>query len=164
VGQDDVRRCAELRHVDAMQVHGSLLYTGELDWALPLCRAMGTGVICYGPLAYGLLGGDPDATYVDWRSGTYGMDDFFVAENYARFFAPDVLAAQRSRVRAVGAVAGELGITAAAAALAWLLAQPGVTGAIVGSRSVTHIAANVAAGNIGLSAADVARIESAGRQ
>lgn len=164
VAESDVRRCATLRRVDALQVQGSLLHCDELDWALPLCATLGIGVICYGPLAYGLLSDHPADTYTDWRSGTYGMDDFFVAENHARFFAPDVLPRHRRRAAAVGKVAAELGVTAAQAALAWLLARPGVTGAIAGSRSATHIAENIAAGRIRFTETDLARIETAGRQ
>lgn len=162
VGARDLERCAAIRHVDSLQPQGSLLFRDELDALLPVCRRLGTGVVCYGPLAFGLLtGAISDDGYTDWRGGGYGMDDFFVAENYERFFAPGALALQRRRVAALAPVAEELGLTTAQAALAWLLAQPGVTGAIAGSRSRRHIAENLEAARASLSPADLDRVVAA---
>jgi methylglyoxal reductase len=158
---DDVERCATVRHVDAVQPQGSLLYTDELDALLPLTRDLGTGVICYGSLAYGLLAGGAEGPFRDWRSGTYGMDDFFVAENYDRFFSPAALPRQQRRVAAVREVARELGLSVAQAALAWLLGLDGVTGVIAGSRSAEHVADNVGAATLALSASDRDRLAAA---
>lgn len=159
---EDLERCAAIRHVDSLQPQGSLLFRDELEEALPACRRLGTGVVCYGPLAFGLLaGGVPEGGYTDWRSGTYGMDDFFVAENYERFFSSEALPRQRRRVEALRPVAAELGLTVPQAALAWLLARDGVTGAIVGSRSSAHIAENLEAARTALAPADIERIEGA---
>jgi methylglyoxal reductase len=162
VGADDLRRCARIRHVDSVQLQASLLYTDELTRMLPACDELGAGVVCYGSLAFGLLSGRiGERPPADWRSGGYGMEDFFVADNYARFFAPGVLRAQLRRVRSLREVATELEMTPAQAALAWLVAQPGVTGAIVGSRSVAHIEENVDAGRRSLSARQLERITAA---
>lgn len=162
VGPDDVRLCESLRHVDSLQVQGSLLYRSELDWALPLCRPVGTAVLCYGSLAYGLLGERTAVGYSDWRSGTYGMDDFFVADNYRRLFSPGALPRMRGYVKRLAAVAEDLGLSTVQLSLAWLLAQPGVTGAIVGSRDVAHTLENVRAGRIDLSAQRLALVQELG--
>jgi methylglyoxal reductase len=159
VTQEDVEACARLGHVDSLQVQGSLLYRSELDWALPLSTELGAGVLCYGPLAYGLLGGHRDGNYTDWRSGSYGMDDFFVEENFHRFFADDVTAQVGVAVARVQAGAAELGLTTAQASLAWLIAQPGVTGVIAGSRNPAHILENISAGSLALTPEQLAVIE-----
>lgn len=162
VDGEDLMKCQRLRHVDSLQLHGSILYRDALEWSIPLCKHQGTGLICYGPLGFGLMGDIPPR-YDDWRSGSYGMEDFFVAENFERFFAPDALPRQRQRVATVTGIARELGITAAQAALAWLIAQPGVTGAIVGSRSAIHIEENIVAGAARLAPWALARLDQAGR-
>jgi aryl-alcohol dehydrogenase-like predicted oxidoreductase len=162
VTSDDLRLCARIRHVDSMQLQASLLHTEELRRLLPVCRELGTGVVCYGALAFGLLSGSVDERRLsDWRGGGYGHEDFFVAENYARFFAPAVRSAQLRRVRSLGDVAAELGMTPTQAALGWLVAQPGVTGVLVGSRSPAHIEENVCGGRCSLSARRLARIQAA---
>jgi methylglyoxal reductase len=162
VTAEDLRRCARIRHVDSLQLEASLLYAEELRGLLAACGEVGTGVVCYGALAFGLLSGRVgERRPSDWRGGGYGQEDFFVAENYARFFAPAVLPAQLRRVRSLSAVAAELGMTPAQAALGWLAAQPGVTGALVGSRCPAHIEENVRGGCCSLSARQLERIEAA---
>jgi methylglyoxal reductase len=146
----ELEACAAIRPVDVLQLQGSLLYRDELEALEPVCRRLGTGVVCYGSLAYGLLSGGFSEDVVDWRGGREASDDFFVAENFARFFAPGVLPRQLARVAAVRAVAAELELTVAQAALAWLLAQPGVCAAIVGSRSARHIEENLEAAAVRL--------------
>jgi 1-deoxyxylulose-5-phosphate synthase len=56
-------------------------------------------------------------------------------------------------------VAERLGITPAQLALAWNIAQPGVTAAIAGSRDPRHVRANAAAGDITLDEATLAELE-----
>jgi methylglyoxal reductase len=154
----DVERCERIRHVDSVQPQASLLYPDELERLQPTCERFGIGTVCYGSLAFGLLAAPVDRAFVDWRSGTYNMDDFFVAENYPRFFAPPARRRQMRRIEAVRELAMEFDLTPAQVAIAWLLAQSGVTGAIIGSRSTAHIQENVAAATVGLTHDQVARI------
>src|ERR671918_625520 len=66
-----IERCEAIRHVDSLQPHFSLLYLRHRD-LIRWCGERGTGVVCYGPLAYGLLTGaiGPDTEFDrrDWRS------------------------------------------------------------------------------------------------
>jgi len=146
----ELETCAAIHPAEVLQLQGSLLYRNELETLGPVCRRLGTGIVCYGSLAYGLLSGSFSGDVEDWRSGKEASDDFFVVENFNRFFAPGTLPVQLARVIAVRAVASELGLTVAQAAVAWLLAQPGVSAAIVGSRSVRHIEENLAAATLRL--------------
>jgi aryl-alcohol dehydrogenase-like predicted oxidoreductase len=145
-----VRECHEARVVDAVQIQGSMLYTDELDDIGLWCAEHGIGVMSFGPLAYGLLPGAVDATSPldDWRGGERGMDDFFVEENYHRFFAPGPRQAHVDAVQRLVPIAESLGLSLAQLALAALLARPEVTGAIAGTRSPAHADANAAAGDV----------------
>src|ERR687892_2496227 len=51
-----IESCEAIRHVDSLQPHFSLLYLRHPD-LIRWCGERGTGVVCYGPLAYGLLTG-----------------------------------------------------------------------------------------------------------
>jgi len=56
-------------------------------------------------------------------------------------------------------IAARSGTTLAQLALAWNVAQPGVTSAIAGSRNPHHASANADAGGIGLDDATLAELE-----
>jgi aryl-alcohol dehydrogenase-like predicted oxidoreductase len=61
-------------------------------------------------------------------------------------------------------VAERHGVTVSAVAVAWTLACPGVTGAIVGARSPEQVDGWIAAGSLNLDDSDLARIADAVRQ
>jgi aryl-alcohol dehydrogenase-like predicted oxidoreductase len=58
-------------------------------------------------------------------------------------------------------VAARLGVTLPALAVAWALALPGVTGAIVGARRPCQVSDWLAAGDLRLAGEDIAEIERA---
>jgi aryl-alcohol dehydrogenase-like predicted oxidoreductase len=62
-------------------------------------------------------------------------------------------------VEALRPVAERSGITLAQLALAWNVAQPGVTGAIAGSRNPDHVRSNAAAGDIVLDEATLDELD-----
>ncbi|MFJ4907400.1 aldo/keto reductase [Streptomyces sp. NPDC093249] len=141
----DVRACADTGELDYLQIQASLLHRAELAEFGPLCARYGTGLMAYGPLAYGLLTGalGPDTEFTDWRGGEVGSDDFFCVENHARFFAPEARARHLRAVDALRSVAeDDAGTPPARMALAWLLARPEVTCAVVGTRNPVHAADN----------------------
>src|SRR5262245_45506844 len=124
---------------------------------LDFCSRNGTGVIPYGPLAFGLLTGSitRQTTFPnsDWRSGTHGL------RAYDQLFAPGRLEPNLSVVDALRPVALRKGITLAQLSLAWVLCQPGTTGAIAGSVSPQHVRENAAAATVKLSPADLEEID-----
>ncbi len=152
-----IQRCEAIMHVDSLQPHFSMLHQEGREDLLPFCAANGTGIVCYGPLAYGLLAGavtrdsrfGPD----DWRGGGLGVG------YYDELFAPAVLESNIEIVEDLRAIADGLGITLAQLALAWVLHQEGVTGAIAGSRSPRHVVENAAAGSVDLNAQVLEEIE-----
>ena len=153
-----IERCERIRHVDSLQPHFSLLHRGPLDELFPLCKNNGTGIVAYGPLGYGLLTGavtkDTEFGDDDWRSGVHGI------RAYEEMFAPGRLERHLAVVGALKPIADRLDITLAQLALAWVVHQDGVTGAIAGSRSPEHVRENAAGGSVELSSKELDEIES----
>jgi aryl-alcohol dehydrogenase-like predicted oxidoreductase len=118
---------------------------------LPYAAAHQIGVLVYGPLAHGLLGGhlgpdtrfDPD----DWRS----KSPDFHGQSYER------------NLRAVAELRRlaeeELGITLAQLAVGWVLAQPAVHVAIVGTRDPEHVDDVLAGADLDLGGEVMQRID-----
>jgi aryl-alcohol dehydrogenase-like predicted oxidoreductase len=71
-------------------------------------------------------------------------------------------AAERA-VRATVEVARRKGVSPSQVAIAWLLHQPGVTSPIIGARKLEHLADNMDAVNVDLSADDLATLDEASR-
>ncbi|MDX3075922.1 aldo/keto reductase [Streptomyces sp. MI02-7b] len=144
---EDVARCTDLAPVDYVQVQASVLYRDEIDAFGPLCLDRGIGLLAYGPLAYGLLTGtiDEETQFDDWRGGVVMAHDFFCAENYPRFFAPEARRAHLAIVHGLTPLAKQAGYSVAQLALSWLLARPEVVAAAVGTRNPVHAEANAAA-------------------
>jgi aryl-alcohol dehydrogenase-like predicted oxidoreductase len=127
-----LERCERVRHVDSLQPPYSLLDRAAADALIPWCAANGTGVVCYSPLGSGLLSGGFDADRVrqlpedDWR-------------RHDPDFQPPRLEANLEVVRRLERVAERHRVPVAAVAVAWVLATPGVTGAIVGARRPSQV-------------------------
>lgn len=119
-----------VRQLDSLQPPYSLLRRDVEAEILPYCRAHGIGVVAYSPLASGLLGGryTPDTTFAtgDWRS----RDPRFSGEG---------LRANLARVDRLKEIAQRFERTVSQLAIAWVLANPAVTSAIVGVRTPAHI-------------------------
>lgn len=153
-----IESCEAIRHVDSLQPQFSLMSQNGRHDLFPFCKSNGTGILCYGPLAYGLLTGaiDADTTFHedDWRGGDHGMDHY-----YNELFAPEVFPRRLRQVKALKPIAQLLGIELAQLALAWVLRQTGVTGAIAGSRSPEHVAVNAGASEVELSDPDLKAVD-----
>ena len=130
-----------------MQNHVNLLYREEEREMLPLCADQGVGIIPWSPLARGKLARSWDETTVRSETDGFGKTLYRQQEE-----------ADRAIVEAVGAIAEERGVSRATVALAWHFAK-GVTAPIVGATKEGHIAAAVAAMDLGLTEDEVARLE-----
>ena len=78
---------------------------------------------------------------------------------YPKLFAPDAIERNLDIVDRLKPVADRAGCTLAQLALAWVTSQPGVTGAIAGSRNPEHVRENAAGGSVELSAKDLEEID-----
>jgi aryl-alcohol dehydrogenase-like predicted oxidoreductase len=151
-----IARCERIRHVDSLQPHLSMLWQERLP-LLDFCSRNGTGVIAYGSLAFGLLTGSitQQTTFPhdDWRSGTLGL------RAYDQLFAPGRFEPNLAVVDALRPIALRVDATLAQLALAWVLHQPGITGAIAGSVSSDHVRENATAASVRLSTTDLEEID-----
>ena len=126
-----LERAEALGHVDTLQPPFSAIDRRAGADLLPWCRKHDTGVIVYSPMHAGLLTGAFSAERVaslpddDWRKS----DDDFTKH----------LDANLTVAEAMSTVAERHGVTTAAAAAAWTIAWPGVSGAIVGARSAEQV-------------------------
>jgi aryl-alcohol dehydrogenase-like predicted oxidoreductase len=118
---------------------------------LPYALAQDIGVLVYGPLAHGLLGGHlgPDTRFApdDWRS----KSPMFHGDPYVQNL--------RAVARLQDLATEELGITLAQLAAAWTLANPAVDVAIVGTRNPGHVDEALAAAEIDLDDGIMQRID-----
>jgi aryl-alcohol dehydrogenase-like predicted oxidoreductase len=118
---------------------------------LPAAREEGLAFLSFAPLAAGLLSGKFD------RHGT--TDD---QARRAKFDWPPVDKERAyDAVDVLRKVAARRAITVAQAALAWNLAQPGVTAAIVGARRPEQLQESLGAADVDLTAEDLAEIGAA---
>jgi aryl-alcohol dehydrogenase-like predicted oxidoreductase len=147
-------RCEAIRHVDSVQPPLSLLNRHAREEVIPWCRTNGTGVIVYSPMASGLLTGSfnreglerlaPD----DWRRRGPQFQEPKLSQNLAF-------------VERLEPIAERLRTSVASLAIAWTLAVPGVTGAIVGGRRPAQLDDWLGAGDVELDEATLAEIERA---
>jgi aryl-alcohol dehydrogenase-like predicted oxidoreductase len=133
---------------DSIQPHYNLVHRAEFERELQeLCVEFGIGVIPYSPLAGGFL------------TGKYQRDsqaDSARAEGIRKRYFNE---AGWRALDALQAVARELNSTPTATALAWLLAQPGVTSPIIGANSPEQLDASLAAVELALSREQLDRLD-----
>jgi aryl-alcohol dehydrogenase-like predicted oxidoreductase len=125
-GLDDLETCERVRHVDTFQPELNMV-TREAAEKVAWCAEQQTAVIVYSPMRSGLLTGRFSAERVASLPG----DDWRAA---AEDFQEPKLSANLALVERLGPLAERLGATLPQLAIAWTLAWPGVTGAIVGAR------------------------------
>src|SRR6266480_5075121 len=134
----------------SMQNHYNLVYREEEREMIPQCIDQGVAVLPWSPLARGLLAGN--RTRGGDRLTTRAQTDPFADSLYT----PEVDFAVVERAADVAAARG---VPTAQIALAWLLHKPGVTAPIVGATKLEHLDDAVAAEQLTLDPAEIARLE-----
>ena len=110
------------------------------------CDDLGIGAMAYGTLAHGLLAGTftRETTFdaTDWRSSgiIFGQP----------LLTPGNLERNLAVVNQLGQLADEIGTTLPGLALAWVLADPVVTLALIGARTAAEIATAARAADLSL--------------
>jgi len=128
----------------------SLLDQGDRDTVFPVVREHGLGYVPFGPLAGG------------WLAGRYRRGEAFPAgsrmtqrpEGYADYVSGRVFDA----LETLEAEAREREVSMAGLALAWLLAQPELTGVVVGPGRADQLAPVTEARSLELDQSDVNRL------
>jgi aryl-alcohol dehydrogenase-like predicted oxidoreductase len=140
--------------VDSLQPPFSLINRKAAEKEIPWCEKHHTGVICYSPMQSGLLTESFSAGRVarmaadDWRRRSPEFQEPNLSRNLALRDALRPIAKRHS-------------VSVSAVAIAWTLAWPGVTGAIVGARTPAQVDGWIQAASLKLSVADLQEIASA---
>ena len=143
-----------LGHVDTLQPPFSAIRRDVAHKELPWCAAHETGVIVYSPMQAGLLSGRFSAE----RAAALPGDDW---RSRSPEFSGERLQRNLRLAAALRPVAERRHSTVAAVAIAWTLAWPGVTGAIVGARTPEQVDGWLDAASLELDAQDLSEIASA---
>lgn len=124
----------------SVQPRYNLLYREIETELLPLCVDQGLGVIVYNPLAGGFLSGK-------YRPGQQPQAGtrFTLGSAADRYQARYWDEAQFAAVEALKAVVQDRGLELVSVAVAWVLAQPGITSALIGASGPEQLDANLAA-------------------
>jgi 1-deoxyxylulose-5-phosphate synthase len=151
IGRSEALR---LVRFESVQPRYNLLFRQIERELLPLCVEEGVGVIPYNPLAGGLLTGKHDraAPPAEGSRFTLGTAGGMYQQRYwhDREFAT---------VDALRPIAAEAGVSLTTLAVAWVLAHPAVTSAIVGASRPEQLADSVAAVDAPLDAAVKERLD-----
>lgn len=137
--------------VETLQPPYHLLHRNIEKEILPYAHQHNLGVLIYGPLAHGMLGGAlrPDTTFAagDWRASSKDFQGDAYRNNLAHLEQLAEFATS------------QLGITLGQLAVAWTLANHDIHVAIVGTRNPSHVHEALDAVNVTLDEQTLARIE-----
>ena len=149
VGQ--MRRALAIAPITSLQPRYSLIHREVEDEILPFAEEQEIGVIAYSPMGSGLLTGAMSRERIeelpadDWR------------RKHGDFREP-LLSRNLRLVRLLKAIGDHHGRTSAEVAVAWVLRNRAVTGAIVGARKPGQIEGVLGAAELRLSPKEVAEI------
>jgi aryl-alcohol dehydrogenase-like predicted oxidoreductase len=141
-------------HVGTLQPPFSAIRRDVALNELPWCAAHQTGVIVYSPMQSGLLTG----AFNKERAAALPDDDW---RRRSPFFTGEALDRNVALAEAMRPVAERHGVSVGAVAVAWTLAWPAVTAAIVGARSPQQVDGWLPAASLELTDADLDEIAQA---
>ncbi|MEK6765876.1 MAG: aldo/keto reductase [Planctomycetota bacterium] len=133
---DQMKESLKYGQIVSLQPMYSMLERDIEKEILPFCIENNIGIICYSPLASGVLTGkyDENTKFEDWRGqGIIGN------------FTGDVFVSHIRKVKEITKIAQKYGKTTAQLAINWLLHQRGVTTAIVGVKNPNQVEQNTGA-------------------
>jgi aryl-alcohol dehydrogenase-like predicted oxidoreductase len=150
-GVESIHRAAAVHPITALQIEYSLWSRDIETEVLPTIRELGIGLVAYAPLSRGFLSGEfkTPEDIKDNRKNT----PRFQGENFYK---------NLELVETIRALAADKGCTPAQLAIAWVLAQDASIIAIPGSKRISHLLENIAAGDVKLSAEDLRGIGAVG--
>ena len=145
-------RAQKIAPITSLQPPYSLIRREVEAEVLPFCGVHSVGVIAYSPMGSGMLTGAMTRARVenlpedDWRRRSPQFQEPLLTRNLNIADKLKEIAARHNR-------------TAGEAALAWVLANPVVTGAIVGVRNADQVSGIIGAMEFRLSVEEIAEIE-----
>ncbi len=152
IAPSSLRRAAAVHPVAAVQSEYSLSTRSPELGLVQSCAELGTALVAFSPVGRGLLTDRPPTAESVAQSGFLSSNPRFDAEN---------LPVNLERSDRFRALAAEMGTSAAALAIAWLLHRGEQVIPIPGTRSTDHLRELAAGADLSLSEADLARVEEA---
>ena len=133
---DQMQEYLKYGQIVSLQPMYSMLERDLEKESLPFCIENNIGVICYSPLASGVLTGkyDENTRFKDWRG-----------QNIIGNFTGDIYVSHIKKVKELKKIAQKNGKTLAQLAINWLLHQQGVSTAIVGVKTPDQVEQNIGA-------------------
>lgn len=146
VGVEAIRRAHSVLPISDLQIEYAMISRGPETRIFPVLEELGIGVTAYGVLSRGLLSGSKPAESGDFRAHL----PRFSGENFRQ---------NEKVVEALKQLAADKGATPAQLAIAWVLAKGPRIVPVIGARTRKQLSESLAALQVKLSAADLARIE-----
>jgi aryl-alcohol dehydrogenase-like predicted oxidoreductase len=143
-----LERCANVGHVDSLQIPFSLVVRDAASRLLQWCAEHQTAVLAYSPMLIGLLTDSFSSRTID----AMHRDDW--RRTHPEFQSPRLERNLELRDR-LSAIASQRGTTTGAIALAWVLSWPQVTGAIAGASAPGQIDGWIDGGALNLTDQDL---------
>lgn len=125
VGSQTIRRAQAVHSICDLQIEYSLISRGIEDDILPTCRELGIDITAYGVLSRGLISGHWSPDRHEGGTDFRRMSPRFQGKN---------LDTNLALVEHIRAIAGELGVSVAQIAIAWVLARGSDIVPLVGAR------------------------------
>jgi aryl-alcohol dehydrogenase-like predicted oxidoreductase len=150
VGAETIRRAHKVHPIADLQIEYSLLSRGIEEEILPTCRELGIGVTAYGVLSRGLISGH-------WSKERGGRDFRSISPR----FQGENLESNLRLAEALKRVAETRGVSAAQAAIAWVLARGEDIVPLVGARRRDRLDEALGALEPRLGESELAEIEAA---
>ena len=149
-----LERCESIRHVDSLQPPFSLINRSVAASEIPWCAGHHTGVICYSPMQSGLL----TDTFSRERIANLAQDDW---RRRSPYFQEPNISRNLALRDSLQPIAQRHNTSVSSVAIAWTLAWPGVTGAIVGARTPKQVDGWIGAASLELTDQDLTEIAAA---
>lgn len=158
--REEIEACMGVRRVDVGQYGWNLFDRRMQREVFPYCRENGIGVMAYGSLAYGLLTGtlraSTDFGSDDWRARADKMGKIKLFDS---LFGPESFPRNIRVVEELKGLAARRGRSLPQLALRWAIANPAVSTALVGCRTVAEVEDNVGALGGSIAEGDLAEID-----
>jgi aryl-alcohol dehydrogenase-like predicted oxidoreductase len=151
---EQLKRAEKIAKPASLQPPYSLVRRAVDKEILPYCKQEGIGVIAYAPMASGLLTG----AMTRERAAALPPDDF---RSKSPEFREPRLSKNIELVERLRKVGARHGRSPGEVAIAWVLSNPAVTGAIVGARNAKQAEGVMRAGELKLSPEELTEIEGA---
>ena len=153
--EETLRRAHAVHPISALQTEYSLWTRFAEDALLPACVELGTTFVAYSPLGRGFLTGAVRELDDLGENDRRRDHPRFTAENIAR---------NTALLGPIDELAGAKGCSPAQLALAWTMAKTDNVVPIPGTKRRDHLAANIAAADITLTAGEIAALDAAAPQ